>query len=56
MSVAEGLALAYLKVGVLGVVIIVAVMLLVRVIENRAKAREDTAGRSGPKGNDGVPR
>jgi|GEM_PF-3346586 len=56
MSVAEGLALAYLKVGVLGVAIIVVVMLLVRAIETRAKARDDAGRRPGSSGNDGLSR
>jgi len=56
MSVAEGLAIAYLKVGVLGVVIIVAIMLLVRAIERRAVSRQHTDGRTETTGDDGISR
>ena len=56
MSVAEGLAVTYLKIGVLGAVIIVAILLLVRTIEKRAIARQEMERRTGTAGDDGVPR
>lgn len=56
MSVAEGLALAYLKVGAVGAVIVAAILLLVRMVENRGKARARASAASGGAGDDGISR